>query len=168
MTRLSAALKTFNGVESLSLDRKKEVAYSKSAMKHSRLSRIVYIVLLAAEVVKIAWLSGAAFSAGGSGITDSSVFEYAGLAALCLVPVMLFMLTVAEKAFAFCLPLLAIEKGVSLLSSAFLLVRAVNSLSFAVPEVSNFRLIFFAIMLCVVDDLALFIYCLWRRRKICG
>ena len=160
MTRLPAA--------PLPLDRKKEVAYSKAAMKRSRLSRIVYVVLLAAEVAKIALLSGEAFYAGGGGITGSAVFEHAGLAALCLAPVMLFMLIVAERAFAFCLPLLAIGKGASLLSFAFLLVRAAGSVSFAVPQVSNFRFIFCAIMLCVADDLALLIYCLWRRRKICG
>ena len=166
MTRLPAVRDAFDGA--LPLDRSKDLAYSKSAMRHSRLSRAAYFFFLVAEVAKIALLSGAAFSAGRGAVTDSSVFEYAGLAALCLVPVMLFMLAAAEKAFAFCLPLIAIEKGMSLLSLAFLLVRAVNSLSFAVPQVSNFRLIFCAIMLCVVDDLALFIYCLWRRRKICG
>ena len=167
MTRLLAALMPFDGEKPLSLDREKGVAYHKADMKPFCLSRIVYFLLLAAEVAKIGLLSARVFSAGG-GIAESAVFEHVAIAALCLVPVMLFMLIANEKAFAFCLPLLAIEKGVSLLSFAFLLVRAAYSVSFAVPQVSNFRLIFCAIMLCVVDDLALFIYCLWRRRKICG
>ena len=168
MTRHPAAPLPLAGAASLPLDRKKEVAYSKMAMKRFGLARVAYFCFLLAEVAKIALLSGAAFSAMGGGITVSSVFEHTGLAALCLAPVMLFMLAAAERAFAFCLPLLAIEKGASLLSFAFLLARAIRSVSFAAPQVTNFSLIFCAIMLSVIGDLALLIFCLWRRRKICG
>ena len=168
MTRPFAAQGFLMGSEPLPLDRSINLAYPKLAMKRFRLSRVAYLVLLAAEVLKIAGLSGPVFSASGGGITDSAAFEHAGLAALCLAPVMLFMLAANERAFAFCLPLLAIGKGASLLSFAFLAIRAGLSISFAARQVSNFSLIFCAIMLCVVDDLASLIFCLCRRRKLCG
>lgn len=168
MTARPIAFGLVAALEPLPLDRKKKVAYPNAAMKRFCLSRIVYILLLALEILKAACLGWTGLSSDGGRLEAGSVFAYASIAALCLPPVMLFMLIASERAFSFCLPLLAIEKGCSLLSFAFLLARAVRSPALAVPQVSNFGFIFCAIIACAAGDLILLIFCLWRRRKVCG
>lgn len=137
-------------------------------MRFFKPARAAYVVLLLWEIIKTSLLSRRAFAQAQSGALGLlELFECASLAALCLVPAMYFMLAANEKAFAFCLPLIMIAKGLSLLAFALLAARAA-AIYLAILQVSNLNSLFYAIIACAAGDLASFIFCLLRRRKICG
>ncbi len=152
----------------LPLDRRKNVSYPVQEMKVFQFPRIIYIVLVIYEFLKILVLSSGIF-ADWNAIPDiPGLFGYMSLPALCLVPVMFFMLAGNEKAFMFCLPLVLIVKGLSVLSFGFLAVRSLRVVFLYPPQFSDFSKAFYVILMCVPGDLATFFYCLGRRKNICG
>lgn len=137
-------------------------------MKVFQFPRIVYIVLLIYEFLKTAAFSSGIF-ADWNVIPDmDGLFGYIAVPALSLIPVMLFMLVGNEKAFAFCLPLIMIVKGLSVLSFLLLSVRSLRVIFLYPLQIYNFSDAFYVILMCVPGDLVSFFFCLGRRKKICG
>ncbi len=138
------------------------------AMKHLRYPAVIYTVLLLYEILKTLFLSSRAFSLETSPANSSDIFDHAAVAALCLVPVMYFMLAANEKGFSFCLPLVIIAKGLSVLSLVFLGGRVVKALLLQAQVLPSAAVMLFAAMACLLGDLVSVLFCIRRQKKVCG
>ncbi len=130
-----------------------------------RVPSIVYSALLLVELLRLYLVAGPGSAAA---MTPMSLGWYAGLALLCLPPVLIFMLVLDEERFRAWLPLLAFAKGIGLPAVLWFFANAVRQAArMGLTGDMALAKAIGAAALVVLIDLAIGIFALVRGRVAC-